>query len=368
MEKIKLHDLSRVSQHIKKDLDRAYEETINESCYLRGKAVKDFETQWAQYTGADDCAMVTSGTDALHTAAMITGVGPGDEVIMAAHGFIATIEPFMHTGATRKYVDSKTSDYCIDEELIHDQITDRTKVIVWADINGQTPDVDRIIALAKQHNLLTVEDAAPSAGASYKNRKVGTLADITCFSFGPVKPLGAIGGAGGITGSNDICDQAREIRNHGRGKGTGRDGFVSLGWNRNAHTMQASFLLAKLPYLDELNDMKRSHAFRYNELLKGIVNHTPQEVNERYHPYHLYSVLVDDRDALRQHMDKNKIETLIHWHTPLHLYPFTTEATVALPVSEMIAKSTLTLPCSPFLTTQEQDKVIETVRDFYEKT
>ena len=368
MEKIKLHNLKRVSQHIKKDLDRAYENTINESCYLRGQAVKDFESNWAQYTGAEDCAMVTSGTDALHTAAMITGVGPGDEVIMAAHGFIATIEPFMHTGATIKYVDSKTLDYCIDEEKIEAEITDKTKVIVWTDINGQTPDVDRIIALAKKHNLWTVEDAAPSAGASYKDRKVGTLADITCFSFGPVKPLGAIGGAGGITGSNDICDKAREIRNHGRGKGTGRDGFVSLGWNRNAHTMQASFLLAKLPYLDELNDMKRAHAFRYNEQLLGIVNHTPKENSDRYHPYHLYSVLVDHRDDLREHMNKNNVETLIHWHTPLHLYPFTTDTTTSLPVAEMIANTTLSLPCSPFLTTDEQDKVIETVGNFYETT
>jgi len=265
-------------------------------------------------------------------------------------------------------VDSKVSDYCIDEDKIEAQISDKTKVIVWTDINGQTPDVDKILAIAEKHNLWTVEDAAPSSGASYKDRKVGTLADITCFSFGPVKPLGAIGGAGGITGSKAICDQVREIRNHGRGKGTGRDGFISLGWNRNAHTLQASFLLAKLPYLDELNDMKRAHAFRYNQELSELVGHTPQENSNNYHPYHLYSILVDERNSLREHMNRNDIETLIHWHTPLHRYPFTTDATIQLPVSEQIANTTLSLPCSPFLTTEEQDKVISTVRDFYEKT
>lgn len=367
MEKIKLHDLARISAHIRKDLDRAYQHTLEEACYLRGSSVKRFEEQWAEYTGAEDCAMVTSGTDALHTAAMITGVGPGDEIIMAAHGFIATIEPFLHTGATIKYVDSKISDYCIDESQIESQITSKTKVIVWTDINGQTPDVDKILNLAKKYNLYTVEDAAPSSGASYKGRKVGTLADITCFSFGPVKPLGAIGGSGGVTGSREICDQAREIRNHGRGKGTGRDGFISLGWNRNAHTLQSAFLLAKLPYLDELNDMKRCHALRYNENLQGIVKHTPQENSDRYHPYHLYSVLVDQRDHLQAHMNKNKIETLIHWHIPLHRYAFTTEATTPLPKAEQIAKTTLSLPCSPFLTTEEQNKVIEAVSNFYEK-
>ena len=227
MDRIKLHDLKRVSSYIQKDLDKAYKDTIQESCYLRGSAVQEFEKQWTEYTGAEDCCALTSGTDALHTAAMLTGVGPGDEVIMPAHGFIASIGPWLHTGATIKYVDCKVSDYCIDEDKIEAQITDKTKVILWIDINGQTPDVDKIVAIAKKHNLTTIEDAAPSAGASYKNRKVGTLADITCFSFGPVKPLGAIGGAGGITGSKTICDQARQIRNHGR---TGRDGlFAGVG-------------------------------------------------------------------------------------------------------------------------------------------
>ena len=367
-EKIRLHDLRRVSDHIQKDLDKAYRQTLDESCYLRGSSVTRFEEKWAEYTGAEDCCALTSGTDALHTAAMITGVGPGDEVIMPAHGFIATIEPFLHTGATIRYVDSKISDYCVDEDKIEQQITDKTKVIVWADINGQTPDIDKIMAVAKKHNLITVEDAAPSAGASYKGRKVGTLADITCFSFGPVKPLGAIGGAGGITGSREVCDQAREIRNHGRGKGTGRDGFVSLGWNRNIHTMQAAFLMAKLPYLDELNDMKRQHALRYNEKLKGLVDHVPSENQGRYHPFHLYSVLVKQRNTLKDRLGEQGIETLIHWQVGLHEYPFTTDATIPLPNTEKISKSTLSLPCSPFLTLSEQDRVIEQIANFYERS
>ena len=162
MEKIKIHDLKRISSYIQKDLDKAYHNTLDESCYLRGSAVQEFEKQWTEYTGAEDCCALTSGTDALHTAAMITGVGPGDEVIMPAHGFIASIGPWLHTGATIKYVDCKLSDYCIDEDKIEAQITDKTKVILWIDINGQTPDVDKIVAIANKHKLTTVEDAAPS--------------------------------------------------------------------------------------------------------------------------------------------------------------------------------------------------------------
>lgn len=363
MEKIRIHDLKRISDHIGKDLEKAYRDTLDESCYLRGSAVESFERQWSQYTGAQDCCALTSGTDALHTAAMITGVGPGDEVLMPAHGFIASIGPWLHTGATIKYVDCKLSDYCIDESQIEQHITDKTKVILWIDVNGQTPDVDSIIATAKKHNIITVEDAAPSSGARYKDRNVGTLADITCFSFGPVKPLGAVGGAGGITGSKEICDQARRIRNHGR---LGRDGYQSLGWNRNMHTLQASFLLAKLPYLDELNEMKRGHAMRYNEYLRGVVRHVPLEQAHRYHPYHLYSVLTDRRDDLIKHLAGHNIETLVHWPLGVHEFPFSTEATVELPVTKDITTNTISLPCSPFLTTAEQDQVIAKVREFYQ--
>ena len=358
MDRIRLHDLKRVSSHIQKDLQKAYNETLEESCYLRGSAVQEFEKRWAEYTGAEDCCALTSGTDALHTAAMLTGVGPGDEVIMPAHGFIASIGPFLHTGATIRYVDCKLSDYCIDEDKIEQQITDRTKVILWIDVNGQTPDVDKILAIAKKNNITTVEDAAPAAGAMYKNKKVGTLADITCFSFGPVKPLGAMGGAGGITASKNICDKARQIRNHGR---VGRDGYKTLGWNRNLHTMQASFLLAKLPYLNELNDMKRQHAISYNERLQDVVMHVPREQVARYHPYHLYSVLVEDRDGLKDFLSKNHIETLVHWPCGVHEHDFSTEADVELPNTDYITRHTLSLPCSPFLTTEERDHVIDMV-------
>lgn len=363
MDKIRLHDLRRISDHIQKDIDKAFKDTLEEACYLRGSAVTEFERQWTDYTGAEDFCTLTSGTDALHTAAIIADVGPGDEVIMPGHGFIATIGPFLHRGATIRYVDCKLSDYCIDEEQIEKQITDKTKAIVWIDINGQTPDVDKIIALAKKHNLVTIEDAAPSAGAVYKNKKVGTLADITCFSFGPVKPLGAIGGGGGIAGTKRICDEARRIRNHGR---VDREEYKALGWNRNMHTIQAAFLLAKLPYLDELNEMKREHAMFYNKHLHDVVKHVPHEQPHRYHPYHLYSVLVDQRDKLKEYTRKNDIETLVHWQCGVHEFEFSTRTDEALPITKQITTKTLSLPCSPFLTVAERQHVLDTVLKFHE--
>ena len=152
MQKIKLHDLKRISNYIDNELKKAFNSVLDEAQYLRGSHVIKFEQAWCEYTEAKDCCALTSGTDALHTAAMITKVGPGDEVIMPAHTYIATAEAFMHTGATLEYIDSKVSDYNINEDKILEQITDKTKVIVWTDVKGQTPEIDKILKGQKYVN------------------------------------------------------------------------------------------------------------------------------------------------------------------------------------------------------------------------
>lgn len=367
MDKIKLHDLKRISSHIQTDLDNAYKAVMDEGNYLRGASVGKLEEAWAEYTGAEDCCSMTSCSDALHTAAMITGVGPGDEVVCCSHSYIATVEGFLHQGADVKWVDSKISDYCIDEDKIEEQITSKTKVLVWTDINGQSPDIDKIVAIAKKHNLWTVKDAAPSAGSMYKGKRIGHKdhnIDITCFSFGPVKNFGAIGGAGAITGSKQICDEARQIKNHGRDKNHTRYDHTMPGWNRNIHTLQAAFLLAKLPYLDELNDRRREHAIVYNSALSNYVNHVPTELNDRYHTFHLYSVLVDDRADMSKWLQGQNIEALSHWPKGLHDYSHTPNATDKLINTDIITSQTMSLPCSPFLTEQERSYVIEKVQEY----
>ena len=369
MDWIKIHDLKRISTHIQADLDRAYRDVMDEGNYLRGKSVTELEKAWAEYTGAEDCCTLTSGTDALHTAAMISGVGPGDEVICCTHSYIATVEPFMHQGATIKWVDSKLSDYNIDENRIAEKITSRTKVIIFTDINGQSPDIDRIVKLARKHNIITIEDAAPSAGSRYNGKPIGHRdhgVDMTCFSFGPVKNFGAIGGAGAITGSREVCDEARQIKNHGRDKNMTRYDHTTLGWNRNMHTLQAAFLLAKLPFLDELNDMKREHAGYYNQRLHNVVNQIPEEQEGRHHVFHHYAVLVDNRQELSAFLKDNNIEALAHWPKGLHDYVHTPNADQPLVNTDKITSQTLSLPCSPFLTTQEREHVADMVHKFHD--
>jgi UDP-2-acetamido-2-deoxy-ribo-hexuluronate aminotransferase len=371
MDRIRLHDLKRISTHIQKDLDRAYRDVMDEANYLRGTSVGRLEQAWAEYTGAEDCCAMTSGSDALHTAAMLVGIKPGDEIICCSHSYIATVEGFLHEGADVKWVDSKISDYCIDEAQIEQQITDKTKAIVWTDINGQSPDIDRIVAIARKHKLWTVKDAAPSAGSRYKGKLIGHKdhgIDITCFSFGPVKNFGAIGGAGAITGSKEICDEARQIKNHGRDKNHTRYDHTRAGWNRNIHTLQAAFLLAKLPYLDELNERRRQHAMVYNKRLSNAVNHVPVEQPDQHHTYHLYSVLVTDRKSMGDYLQEHNIEALSHWPKGLHDYTHTPNSPNRLVNTDTITSQTLSLPCSPFLTESERDYVIDHVHRFHEQT
>ena len=367
MNKIKLHDLKRISTHIQKDLDKAYHDVMDEANYLRGASVANLEQAWADYSGAEDCCAMTSGSDALHTAAMLCNIKPGDEIVCCSHSYIATVEGFLHEGAEVKWVDSKISDYCIDEDKIEEQITNKTKAIVWTDINGQGPDIDKIVSIAKKHNLLTVKDAAPSAGSMYKGKRIGHKdhqIDITCFSFGPVKNFGAIGGAGAITGSKEMCDEARQIKNHGRDKNHTRYDHTRAGWNRNIHTLQAAFLLAKLPYLDELNERRREHAKIYNTRLSNVVNHVPEEQINQHHTYHLYSVLVNDRPSVTKYLQENNIEALSHWPKGLHEYSHTPQG-INLTNTETITTQTMSLPCSPFLTEQERDYVIDTMHKYY---
>lgn len=365
MHKIKIHDLKRKSDYVREGLQTAFDNVLDEANYLRGSYIKEFENKWSKYCGSEDCTALTSGTDALHIAGHVAGLRPGDEVIMPAHTYIASPEPFMHLGCTIKWADNKLSDYLIDEDAIERLITDKTKAIVYVDMLGQTPDIDKILSVAKKHNLLTIEDAAPASGARYKGKTTGSFADITAFSFGPVKNLGAIGGSGCITGSKEHCDKAKKLSFHGQMPGSGRDTFLELGYNRKPHNLQYAFLLAKLPHLDLFIERQRQRAFRYNDELAGVVNHVPLEAKDRYHTYHLYSVLVDRRDELQEYLRSKNIECLRHYTKPMFDYEFLSDKNINTPVTDRIIKETLSLPCHAFMTEDEQSYVIEQIKNFY---
>ena len=212
----------------KLEIDQAIADTIASSSYITGPDVTRFETVFARYVGAEDCAATGSGTMALIIALRALGIGPGDEVLTTPHTFVATTEAIVIVGATPVFVDIDPYTHLISVDHIEANITPRTRAILFVDIYGQCPNITAIRDICNRHNLFMVEDAAHSIGNTFKGQTVGSISDITCFSFNPVKNLGAMGDSGCCTGSRELMDRVRMYRDHGR---IGRYEIVEVGYN-----------------------------------------------------------------------------------------------------------------------------------------
>ena len=266
--KIPFTNLHQQYLDCKSEIDQAIADTIASSSFITGPDVTKFEQVMAQYIGVQDCASTGSGTTGLLCAMRALGIGPGDEILTTPHTFVATTEAIVSVGATPIFVDIDPDTHLIDLDLLELKITSRTRAIAFVDMYGQCPDLDRINDIARKHNLVTLEDAAHSLGTTWKGKLVGSQADITCFSFNPVKNLGAMGDAGCVTGSRQFMDRVRMYRDHGR---VGRYDIIELGYNARIDNMQSSIVMAKLPKLTEWVARKKQIVTYYNQRLGRIV-------------------------------------------------------------------------------------------------
>jgi len=347
------------SQYIeaKTDIDQAYTRIMTSSNFITGPIVTEFETKFAEYCQAEACASTGSGTNALMCALMACNIKPGDEVITTPHTFISTSEAIIWQGAKPVFVDIDEY-YQIDVDKIEQHITNRTRAILFVDMYGQTPDIDKLRSIADKYNLYLVEDAAHSIASEYKGRRVGSLSDLTCFSFNPVKNLGAIGDAGAITGRADLIQRARMYRDHGR---ENKWNFDIRGLNARIDNLQALVVLAKLKYLDGWLKKKQSICRRYTEELKDLCV-TPKEHVDSVHTYYVYVIQVPKRDAFISYMKENGVEVNVHYIKSL------TEQTVFAsyggncPVCEDICSKIVSLPCYHTLTDDQQNKIIGLTR------
>jgi dTDP-4-amino-4,6-dideoxygalactose transaminase len=364
MDKIPLVDLKAQYFMIREDLDRAVQDTIDNTAFIMGDRVKNFEQDFAAFCGARFGIGCSSGTTALHLAFLACGVGPGDEVIVPSHTFIATAEPVCHCGATPVFADVDPETYALDPAGVEDLVTERTKVICPVHIYGQCADMDPILVVAKKHGLKVVEDCAQSHGAEYKGRRTGVLGDYGTFSFFPGKNLGAYGDGGMVvTNSEDAAARLRMLANHGR---TRKYEHEIIGYNYRLDSLQAAILGVKLHHLDVWLKTRRTIAHRYNELLSDLPVQTPVE---RFgHVYHLYVIQCDDRDGLASALKDKGIATGIHYPIPLHLQPcfqgMPSAGRGKLPVTEKLADRILSLPIYPELTEAQQDRVVGSMREF----
>lgn len=348
-------DLYSQYKELKKDMDNSITEIITNSDFLTGKTVEKFEQSICNYTKSESCASVSSGTMALICALRALNIGKNDKVITVGHTFISTTESILSVGAKPIFVDIDKYFHLDIKKLKYYK---NTKAILFVDLYGQTPDIDKLKRFAKKHNLYLIEDAAQSFGSSYKGKKVGNLVDLTCFSFNPIKNLGAMGDAGAVTGKKYLIDKVKMYRDHGRYNSM----YKEVGYQGRIDNIQAVIIQNKLKKLDQWIEKKIKICRRYTEHLKHIVK-TPEETSWSKHTYYVYVIETpnNSRGKLKKYLLDNNIVTNINYREPTHLYC----SNAKLPKTEYMCNSILSLPCYHTLTIKQQDYIINKIKEFY---
>ena len=342
------------------DINQAIADSVVHSSFITGPDTTKFETAFARYVGAEDCAATGSGTTALLCAMRALDIGPGHEVLTTPHTFVATTEAIVSVGATPVFVDIDPQTHLIDLDLLIAKITPATRAVLSVDIYGQCPNMDRLREICKTYNLYLVEDAAHSVGNLWKQERVGSMADITCFSFNPVKNLGAMGDAGACTGSSELMDRIRMYRDHGR---TGRYEIKEIGYNARIDNMQANIVMAKLPKLKDWLQRKRRLCMFYTDQLRNYVQIPRIELGNT-HSYYVYVIQTSRRDELAAHLKSMGIGTNIHYATTVHTQPAFAKWHTPCPVAEQTVNQILSLPCWYSMTEDEISYVVEQVKAF----
>ncbi len=357
-------DLRLQYQAIKIELDRAIQSVLDEGWYILGVSVSAFESEFAAYCGTEFAAGVGNGTDALQLALMACGIGPGDEVVTTPLSATFTALAISATGAVPTFVDIDPDTYNMDPQKLEGAIGPRTKAIMPVHLYGQPADMDPILSIARERNLLVIEDAAQAHGAVYKGRRAGSLGDVGCFSFYPSKNLGAFGDGGMVVTDNPaIAEKVRMLRNGGQ---KGRYDHQLLGLNSRLDELQAAILRVKLTYLEKWNERRRHIAALYTALLADKVE-PPIEMPHVRHIYHLYVIRCKDRDALQKHLAERGVGTAVHYPTPIHLqgaYRGLDLGSGSFPVAERSAKQVLSLPIYPELTDAKVRQVAAHILDW----
>jgi len=368
MKRIKLQDLHSPYLEIKDELFPLWEKVFSEMRLFLGPLQQEFEKNFAEYCETEYFVSCSSGTDALHLALRGAGIGEGDEVILPSFTFFATLEAVWMVGAKPVFAEVKEKDYTLDPEDVRRKITGKTKAIILVHLFGMPCDMDEFWKIKEEYpHIVLIEDSAQAHGAMYKDKKVGNLGDVSAFSFYYTKNLGALGEAGGVSTNNkEIYEKIKLMRVHGQ-----RSGYISeiMGFNFRMDEIQAGVLLLKLKYLDKWNKRRREIANIYMENLKGLEQIIlPEEERDKKSVYHLFVIRTKKRDELREFLNKNGVDTGIHYPLPCHLQPaakFYGYREGDLPLSEKLSKEVLSLPCHPYLKDEDVSYVCERIKEFY---
>jgi len=366
IDKIPFADLAQLHAPIRDELRGAALRVLDSGRYIGGPEVTGFEAEMAKAQGVPAICAVGCATSGLFALLEGLGVGPGDEVITTVHTAIPTAEAISLTGARVVFCDLEPDSYSIDPDAVRRAVTPRTKALLPVHLYGQPVNLDPILAIGREHGLPVIEDCAQAQGARYQGKLVGTLGDAAAFSFFPSKNLGGFGDGGAISARDpQVLRRARMFCNHGR---ESKFDHEFEGMNSRLDALQAALLRVELPHLEDWNARRRQAARWYDERLAEIERVAIPKVLSGTSPvYHVYAILVPDRDALAAHLAQRGIETGIHYPQSLNLlgaYAHLGLGKGSFPRAEHVCHHELSLPMHPMITEQEIDRVCEEIRAF----
>ncbi|MBL7073623.1 DegT/DnrJ/EryC1/StrS family aminotransferase [candidate division KSB1 bacterium] len=359
-------DLKVQYQSLKNEIDSAIQNVINETGFIKGKYVQNFEEEYARAYGVKHCISCANGTDAIYISLKALGIGTGDEVITVANTWISTSEAITQASARPVFVDIHPDYYTINVSKIKTKITAKTKAIIPVHLFGQPAEIDKINKICGEYNLYLIEDCAQAHFAEYKGKKVGTFGIAGTFSFYPGKNLGAYGDAGAIIpNDDDFGVKARMFANHGSLK---KHHHEFEGINSRLDGLQAAILSVKLKYISEWNEKRRQHALNYNELLSNIDGITTPKIHpDVKHVFHLYVIRINKRNELQKYLKDSGIATGIHYPTPLPFlkaYEYLKHTNEDFPVAYKYKDEILSLPIFPELSKGQIQYVVDCIKRF----
>ena len=365
---IKFHDLQQINERYEPAFLEKLKEISSKGWYILGDEVKAFEHDFAKYCGTKYCIGVGNGLDALvlifRAYIELGQLSKGDEVIVPANTYIASILAILEAGLVPVLVEPDIDTYNISSDLIIANLSLKTKAILAVHLYGQLVNMDSINRLAKQHNLLVIEDAAQAHGAKdTQGFKAGNLSDAAGFSFYPAKNLGALGDAGAVTTNNaDLAKMIFSLRNYGSEQKYYND---HIGYNSRLDELQAGFLNVKLPHLDNDNQKRKVIANHYLASINNPKIILPTYNGGEHHVFHLFVIRTENREALQQYLLDFGIQTMIHYPIPPHKQKALLEwNNSSFPITEKIHREVLSLPISPIMTISEAEEVVKIINEF----
>jgi len=357
-------NLKEINSQYGEELKRAVCRVIDSGWYILGEEVAAFEREFAEYCGSKNCIGVSNGLDALKLILKGYGYGPGDEIIVAANTYIATILAISEVGASPILVEPSMETFNIDSQQLEHHITENTRAILVVHLYGRVADMDDIWDIAKRYDLKVIEDAAQAHGAMYKGKRTGNLGNAAGFSFYPGKNLGALGDAGAVTtNDNHLAEKIRALRNYGSFK---KYENVYKGFNHRLDEIQAATLRVKLPFLNQENETRRLIAELYQENIKNKMIVLPiNPANYEEHVWHVFVIRTKEREKLKYFLDEHGIQTIIHYPIPAHKQTAYAEwEKCCYPISGRIHDEVLSLPISPVQSIEDTWEIISVLNQF----